>query len=130
MKTTDCQIKIESAERRRFPRVKTDNPISYALINEKGSKIGQGIGRAVNVSQSGMLLETFEYIGSRYIFLVTTDVEDKLVEIVGRVVFSRETSRSVFNSGIHFMGEHEDNVKFRRELIRVFHRKNVLGLPN
>ena len=121
---------IDLADRRRFPRVRTDNPITYALINEKGSNIGQGIGRAVNVSQSGILLETYEYIGSKYLFLVTTDVEDKLVEIVGKVVFSREISKSVFNSGVHFMGEHEDNVKFRRELIRVFHRKIVLGLPN
>ena len=121
---------IDLADRRRFPRVNTDNPITYALINEKGSNIGQGIGRAVNVSQSGILLETYEYIGSKYLFLVTTDIEDKLVEIVGKVVFSREISKSVFNSGVHFMGEHEDNVKFRRELIRVFHRKIVLGLPN
>ena len=118
------------ADRRRFPRVNTDNPITYALINEKGSNIGQGIGRAINVSQSGILLETYEYIGSKYLFLVSTDIEDKLVEIVGKVVFSREISKSVFNSGVHFMGEHEDNVKFRRELIRVFHRKIVLGLPN
>ena len=121
---------IDMADRRRFPRVNTDNPITYALINEKGSNIGQGIGRAINVSQSGILLETYEYIGSKYLFLVSTDIEDKLVEIVGKVVFSREISKSVFNSGVHFMGEHEDNVKFRRELIRVFHRKIVLGLPN
>ncbi len=123
-------MNIDLADRRRFPRVNTDNPITYALINEKGSNIGQGIGRAINVSQSGILLETYEYIGSKYLFLVSTDIEDKLVEIVGKVVFSREISKSVFNSGVHFMGEHEDNVKFRRELIRVFHRKIVLGLPN
>ena len=130
MKTATRAMDIDLADRRRFPRVNTDNPITYALINEKGSNIGQGIGRAVNVSQSGILLETYEYIGSKYLFLVTTDIEDKLVEIVGKVVFSREISKSVFNSGVHFMGEHEDNVKFRRELIRVFHRKIVLGLPN
>jgi len=130
MKTAACQIDIDVTERRQFPRVRTDNPITYALINEKGTNIGQGIGRAINVSQSGILLETFEYIGSKYLFLVSTDIEEKMVEIVGKVVFSREISKSVFNSGIHLMGEHEDNVKFRRELIRVFHRKNVLGLPN
>lgn len=129
MKTATCQNDLRAAERRKFPRVRTDNPITYAMINEKGTKIGQGIGRSANVSQSGILLETCEYIGSKYIFLVSTDLKDNLVEIVGKVVFSREVSKSVFNTGIHFMGEHEDNVKFRRELIRVFHRKNVLGFP-
>ena len=129
MKAVSCQHDLSGAERRKFPRVRTDNPITYAMINEKGTKIGQGIGRSINVSQSGLLLETCEYIGSKYIFLVSTDTDQNLVEIVGKVIFSREISKSVFNSGIHFMGEHEDNVKFRRDLIRVFHRKNVLGFP-
>ena len=96
----------------------------------RSPKVSRRVGRAINVSQSGILLETYEYIGSKYLVRVSTDIEDKLVEIVGKVVFSREISKSVFNSGVHFMGEHEDNVKFRRELIRVFHRKIVLGLPN
>ena len=129
MKAVSRQHDLSGADRRKFPRVRTDNPITYAMINEKGTKIGQGIGRSINVSQSGLLLETCEYIGSKYIFLVSTDTEENLVEIVGKVIFSREISKSVFNSGIHFMGEHEDNVKFRRDLIRVFHQKNVLGFP-
>ncbi|MFZ0242465.1 MAG: hypothetical protein WAL90_12530 [Desulfobacterales bacterium] len=130
MTIESMEPETSDAERRRYPRVAANNPITYALVNEKGSKIGQGIGKAINVSQTGILLETCEYIGSKYIFLVATDVENNLIEIVGKVIFSREVSLRVFNSGISLKGEHADNVKFRRDLIRVFHQRHVLGLPN
>lgn len=119
-----------AAERRRYARVAANNPITYVLVNERGSKMGQGIGKALNVSQTGILLETYEYVGSKYIFIVSTDLENKLIDIVGRVIFSREVSLGVFNSGVSLRGEHADNVKFRRDLIRVFHQRHVLGLAN
>lgn len=130
MMIEDMEAKVSDSERRRYPRVAANNPITYALVNEKGSKIGQGIGKAINVSQSGILLETCEFIGSKYIFLVASDVEGTLIEIVGKVIFSREVSLRIFNTGISLRGEHDDNVKFRRDLIRVFHQRHVLGLPN
>jgi hypothetical protein len=130
MTIENMELETFDPERRRYHRVAANNPITYVLVNERGSKIGQGIGKVINVSQSGILLETYEYIGSKYLFLVSTDVEDKLIEIVGKVIFSREVSLCVFNSGISLRGEHEDNVKFRRDLIRVFHQKHVLGLEN
>jgi len=39
------------------------------MVNERGSNIGQGIGKVINVSQSGILLETYEFIASTYLFL-------------------------------------------------------------
>jgi hypothetical protein len=119
-----------AAERRHYARVAANNPITYVLVNERGSKMGQGIGKALNVSQTGILLETYEYVGSKYIFIVSTDLENKLIDIVGKVIFSREVSLGVFNSGVSLRGEHADNVKFRRDLIRVFHQRHVLGLAN
>ncbi|RPJ07204.1 MAG: hypothetical protein EHM37_18335 [Deltaproteobacteria bacterium] len=130
MTIDNTELETIDSERRRYRRVVSNNPMTYVLVNARGSKIGQGIGRVINVSLSGILLETYEYIGSKYIFLVSTDVEGKLIEIVGKVIFSREVSLGVFNSGISLRGEHEDNVKFRRDLIRVFHQRHVLGIAN
>ena len=115
------------SDRRRYRRVPTNNPITYVLVDEDGTEIGQGTGKAVNVSQSGILLETDMQLRSTYILLVSTDMDDKLMEIVGKVVFSKAAEKGRFWSGIKFQGEHQDNVKFRRDLIRVFHQKHVLG---
>jgi hypothetical protein len=119
--------KTES-DRRRYQRVPTNNPITYVLVDENGTQIGQGIGKAVNVSQSGILLETGIQLRSTYILLISTDMDNKMMEIVGKVVFSKATDEGRFWSGIKFQGEHQDNVKFRRDLIRVFHQKHVLGI--
>jgi hypothetical protein len=99
MTVDNMELETYDTERRRYHRVAANNPITYVLVNERGSKIGQGIGKVINVSQSGILLETYEFIESKYLFLVSTDVEDKLIEIVGKVIFSREVCLCVFNSG-------------------------------
>ena len=116
------------SDRRRYRRVPTNNPITYVLVDEDGTQIGQGIGKAVNVSQSGMLLETDMQLVSTYILLVSTDMDNKMMEIVGKVVFSKASDKGRYWSGIKFQGEHHDNVIFRRDLIRVFHQKHVLGI--
>jgi hypothetical protein len=115
------------SDRRGYRRVPTNNPITYVLVDEDGIKIGQGIGKAVNVSQSGILMETDKYLKSNYILLVSTDMENKTIEIVGKVVFSKKSEEGRYWSGINFRGEHQDNVNFRRDLIRVFHQRHVMG---
>ena len=116
------------SDRRRYRRVPTNNPITYVLVDEDGTQIGQGIGSALNVSQSGILLETDKSLRSTYILLVSTDMENKTIEIVGKVIFSKKVEDGCYWSGIKFRGEHQDNVRFRRDLIRVFHQKHVMGI--
>lgn len=117
-----------ASDRRRYQRVPTNNPITYVLMGADGTQIGQGIGKAVNVSQTGILLETDIQLRSTYILLVSTDMDNNMMEIVGKVVFSKASDKGRFWSGIKFQGEHQDNVKFRRDLIRVFHQQHVLGI--
>ncbi len=116
------------SDRRRYRRVPTNNPITYVLVDEDGTQIGQGIGSALNVSQSGILLETDKSLRSTDILLVSTDMENKAIEIVGKVIFSKKVEDGCYWSGIKFRGEHQDNVRFRRDLIRVFHQKHVMGI--
>ncbi|HHP7234253.1 MAG TPA: PilZ domain-containing protein [Desulfobacterales bacterium] len=121
---------MEPIERRRYPRVPTNNLITYVLVDEDGANIGQGIGTAMNVSQDGMLLQTNRPIHSQYLFLVSTDPDDRLIEVVGKVVFSAQQSDDTFRTGIRFKGDHADNVNFRKDLIRVYHQRHVIGIKD
>lgn len=114
-------------ERRRYPRVETSNLISYFTVDKKGRKKGQGIGKTINISQSGILIETSHAIDTTDIVLLSKDLEDNTMEIPGKVIYSRKVTPGVFESGISFQGEHAENVKFRRDLIRVFHFRNLLS---
>jgi hypothetical protein len=118
---------MDPIERRRYPRVPTKNLITYVLVDQDGANIGQGIGTALNVSQDGMLLETNRPIHSQYLFMVSTDSNDRLIEIVGKVVFSANGKAGTYRSGIRFKGDHADNVNFRKDLIRVYHQRHVIG---
>jgi len=56
MTIENMALETVDTERRRYHRVAANNPITYVLVDERGSKIGQGIGKVINVSQSGILL--------------------------------------------------------------------------
>lgn len=112
-------------ERRRFPRVKTCNLISYMAIKKNGAVTDLGMGRALNISQNGIFLETPRLVFSDYISLMSVDMDNKLIEIKGKVIYSGTHRSGLFGNGIRLQGEHHENIQFATRLIKVFHtRKN------
>jgi len=61
-------------DRRKFPRVPTRNVVSYLSIDKKGNKLNQGMGRAMDISQNGIRLETTQRIESENILLEFVDL--------------------------------------------------------
>jgi hypothetical protein len=110
-------------ERRIYPRVETCNLISYLAIRENGQIADQGMGRALNISQNGILLETPRLLFSEYISLMSVDVNNHLIEIKGKVVYSGIDGSEMIRSGICMQGQHHENIKFAAELIKVFHKR-------
>jgi hypothetical protein len=115
-------------ERRIYPRVKTCNLISYMALRGNGQVVDQGMGRALNISQNGILLETPRLLFSEYISLMSVDVNNNLIEIKGKVVYSGIHGSGVIGNGICMQGQHHENIQFATELIKVFHsRKNRIA---
>ena len=112
-------------ERRIYPRVKTCNLISYMAIGENGEISDLGMGRALNISQNGIFLETPRLVFSKYISLMSVDLDNNLIEIKGQVMYSGINRSGMIGNGICLQGEHHENVQFATRLIKVFHiRKN------
>ena len=112
-------------ERRIYPRVKTCNLISYMAINENGEITDLGMGRALNISQNGIFLETSRLLFSEYISLMSVDLDNNLIEIKGEVIYSGIKRSGMVGNGIRLQGEHHENIQFATRLIKVFHsRKN------
>ena len=62
-----------------------------------------GMGRTLNISKSGVLLETHTppiSVGS--VVSLTIGFEEDVVDIKGRVVYTKESSNDMFESGIEF----------------------------
>jgi len=81
----------------------------------------------INISQSGLMLQTDHMVRSNYIYVVHKSIDKKMVSMVGKVIFSMEYEHGIFRTGISLKGDHEDNVHFRKEMLRVFHKKQLMG---
>lgn len=114
-------------ERRWRPRVATSLLVAFFLINKKGTKIGQGVGKTIAISQKGILIETSRAIAAPYVLVLAHDLDDNTIEISGNVVYSREISPGIFECGIDFRSEPAQNVIFRRDPTRAFHFRDLFS---
>ena len=116
---------MASNEKRRHPRIETNNLFSQTLTDEEGRCLSQGMGKALDVSQTGMKLETAYPIEGHRISLMTAAMDDRLIEIVGKPLYCHRVGPGKYNTGIEFTGSDEDIRKFATELVRLHqHRKH------
>ncbi len=125
----DQQIKAligpaATTEKRRNPRVDVDSPVDYVLYDVKQVKTGYGKGRTINLSQTGMLLQTRDEIKGAFIVLMAMDVDGTKIKINGRVVTSRicEETGSYLN-GIQFVGEKDKQIQAIIAFIKAYQKK-------
>lgn len=108
-------------EQRKYPRVPVYNPISYISIDSDGNHLSQNLGTVLNASQNGIKIETYEVLESDLILLSFVDLEKKMVEITGKVVYCKEEQAGKFVSGISLQGSSADKIQFIKKLVRSYH---------
>jgi hypothetical protein len=111
---------MEKLDRRKFPRIKVCNPIAYDSLDKDGVLVDQNMGIALDISQNGILLETAQMIQQKNIYLIFVDLDDRMIRIVGRVVFSVKNKDGNFKNGINFQGNADENVVFAKKLIQAY----------
>jgi Tfp pilus assembly protein PilZ len=105
------------AEKRKYPRVQIHNLISYVCLDDDGKPMGT----ALDISQGGLLLETTHQIEPGDVILITTDDQDRLIEINGKAAYCREIGDGKFYVGISLQGSRNENIQFVRSIIRAYH---------
>jgi hypothetical protein len=78
------------------------------------------MGIALDISKSGILLETPNSIKSGFLVLTATDKLKKFIEVNGRLIYSKKSSRGTYLCGIEFIGNDERVIDFITKLIRVY----------
>jgi c-di-GMP-binding flagellar brake protein YcgR len=110
-------------EKRKYPRVVTSNIVSYICIDKDGNELDQGMGRTVNISQGGTLLETSRPIESDYIVILTIDLDDNVIQTKGEVVHTRSVEAGKYLTGIRFQGTREEVLRIVKSFIIDYHRQ-------
>ena len=107
-------------EQRHCPRIQALNLISYSCIGESENIESQGMGRTLNISEEGILLETYVPIDPKSSIALSIGLEDELINIKGQIIYSQPGKNEKFESGIQFLEIDESTVEILRKYIKAF----------
>jgi len=107
-------------EKRIDQRVESANLLSYTCLDENNREMMQGMGRTLNVSEGGILLETHVTVSPQYIMSLTMALEDELMDFKGKIAHSRKRADGKFESGIEFIEMDEGKHQFYKKYIHIF----------
>jgi hypothetical protein len=93
---------MNTNEKRRNPRVDALN-LFYICLDEDNQVVKQGMGRTLNVSESGILLETYFPIEPEHTVVLSIGFKDWLVDVKGRPAHIRSTGPDLYEIGIEFL---------------------------
>lgn len=93
---------MSMTEKRKTDRIDTLN-LLYILLNEEETAVHQGMGRTLNLSETGILLETHFPIESEHTVMFSIGLAEDLVEIKGKVAHRRQLENGNFITGIYFV---------------------------
>lgn len=110
-----------SNNKRKHARFDSLNLLSYVCIDSDGKEWNQGMGRTLNISESGLQLETHEPIDTQYILLISIGFEDEVVDIKGNVVYCNRGEKEKFESGVEFFEVKQEALVVLRRYINEFH---------
>jgi len=110
---------MTSANKRRHIRIDSLN-LSHITVTEEGVVVYQGMGRTLNVSESGILLETKFKIPAGDALLISIGIEDDLLELKGHVIFTKESGPGMQETGIEFLEVDDTALPRLRSYIKTF----------
>lgn len=115
-------------EKRRDPRIKTENTVEYLLLNEQREKIDNGEGRTRDLSKSGALLQTQKPLRGPYIILMTLDLEGRKVQVEGRVANTRHSQEEgSYLTGVEFTGSEDEQRNAIIAFVKAYYRYKHAG---
>lgn len=117
----------EEKQKRKHDRIGSLNLLNYVCLDENNEEVVQGMGRTLNVSQGGILLETHVRIDKRYIVSLSIGLENEMVDIKGKVIYYRDGEEGKFESGIQFQGITEKSLKILNRYIIAFRELQKKG---
>ncbi len=100
-------------DRRRDDRFNSLNLLDYTAFDEENNATARGMGRTLNVSKSGICLETTIAFKPGQMIKVAVGLGENVAEISGRIVHSEMTRGNRYTAGIEF---HDMDDKSRQAL--------------
>jgi len=102
-------------EKRRHSRIDSLNLLSYLCMDENEEVLTRGVGRTLNVSKGGILLETHAPFDPNHTISLVIAMKDDLIDIKGKVVDSWTGKNKKYNTRIEFIEANEPALKILKK---------------
>ena len=107
---------MTTENKRKHERIRSLN-LSYICLDEANNIIKQGMGRTLNISESGMLLETHFQIEPEHIVRLPISLEEDLLDIKGKPVHIRTNQEGKYEIGIEFFEFDQNSIEVLKNFI-------------
>jgi len=112
---------MSDSEKRRKARYDSDH-LTNIVLQENGKEIGQTFGKALNSSETGMLLETPREIAPPQMVTVTIAVEEDLFDFKAQVKRCKTIDKTCYHVGIRFLDLDPERMRVINNYIRIFNQ--------
>lgn len=110
-------------ENRKHKRIHSTNLLNYVCLDEKGEAFAQGMGRTLNVSESGILLEIHAALPPQTLVSLTIGMEEQIIDIQGTAVYSKLSADGSYETGIEFIDIEAAELAVLQKFIQAFEQK-------
>ena len=105
----------ELFERRHSERRYALKFLDYEVLSPAGSVVGRGLARTLNVSETGLLLETGQFFEPKQKLRITLGLSDDLVQMTGQIIHSEPVDEETCCAGVMFLEfDPEDRTLYRK----------------
>ena len=111
-------------EQRMNRRIKVSVPASCISTDAKGNSLDFNIGRITDISQEGLAIEIFCSSLSESTLISFITLDDKEIQIKGKVVHSARNEIGKMKIGLALIGTSKEIADFVSQLIRYHHYTN------
>ncbi len=116
-------------EKRRHIRIDAQN-LSHILVEEEGATVYEGMGKTLNISESGILLETHFEMEAKQVLEMTIAFEEEIVELKGRVAHCKvpvNQEKQRYETGIHFIDMDDPTFRRLKRFVVLFKQQKEKG---
>ena len=111
---------MTESDNRKHPRYDALNLLNYACLSAEGGIEQQGMGRTLNVSESGIQLEVHAPIPVKSVVSLSIGLKDNMIRIKGRVVYAKVEQAGRHQAGIEFFDIDATELLALQAYIRAF----------
>ncbi len=106
---------MQPSDKRRHARIDSTNLVSYVCQDAERLAVKAGMGRTLNLSEGGILLETHQAVDAHAHVSLTIAMEDEIMVIQGRVAYSKRREDGLYETGLEFTEGDAKKVSFLKQ---------------